>query len=89
MNKMEFKIGDKVILKEEKRILLLKGGYDLDFVEQILEVKKINSMSINATEIHSNSFQIRDKINFRLATDSDIKRNKIKNIFRISKRKFY
>ena len=87
---MEFKIGDKVILKEEKRILLLKGGYDLDFVEQILEVKKLDRISIYAAEIHTNSFQIRDAKNFRLATDSDIKINKIKNIFRINNvRKFY
>jgi hypothetical protein len=81
---VEFKVGDKIILKEEKRILLLKGGYDSNFTEQILEVKIINSISIYAAEINSNYVQIRDAINFRLATESEVKRNKINYIFRIN-----
>jgi hypothetical protein len=79
-----FNEGDKIVLKESSmRSLMQVYGYNEHKVKQVMEVEKVNIDGSCVIKLKSDI----DKIipfrstHYRLATDSEIKRDKIKNIF--------
>jgi hypothetical protein len=79
-----FNVGDKIVLTENSMRSIKKVyGYNKHKVKQVMEVEKVNidgSYVINL-KLNVNRIIPFRSTHYRLATDSEIKRDKIKNIF--------
>ena len=81
---MEFVVGDRIILNESAIRYAIDYGYSKKYVELIYEVTKVKHNYSYIVNIRTN---ITDTIpnevsyHYRLATYSEIKRDKIKKIF--------
>jgi hypothetical protein len=82
---MEIKVGDKVFLSEEQA-RFLNGHYDHDknFTKKIMKIKEITHKNYYMIEVDPQKkliLTLKGTKGFRLATESEIKRDEIKNIF--------
>ena len=81
---MDFKIGDKIILKKEKAAYAKSIGYPDAFTKEILEIEEIDSKNMYTAQndLHYfRQFRIGGTFEFRLATDNELKLDKIKKMF--------
>ena len=81
---MKFEVGDKIILSEDQVLFLIKiHSLNRISAESVMEIKEIGSNNFYVIEVVPKnkvilSFESKD---FRLATEYEIKRNKIKKLF--------
>jgi hypothetical protein len=81
---LKFNIGDKIILKKESAIHLSKAGRDTDFANEIMEVIRTDNHTIYRVQINSGLYKnlyIGGLLEYRLATDNELKLDKIKKMF--------
>jgi hypothetical protein len=80
---LDFKVGDKIILIKESTTYSPRSGYTSNFSKEVLEVASIDSEVMYTVEkgyLYRN-FRIDGLLEFRLATESEIKIDKIKSLF--------
>jgi hypothetical protein len=81
---MDFKYGDKIILKTESVINAIKMGYTEAFVKEIMAVIAFESNSYYIKHISSDwqkNLPLGGILKYRLATERELKLNKIKKMF--------
>ena len=81
---MIFNVGDKIVMKESSiRSIMQVYGYNEHKVKQVMEVAKVNVDGSCVIKLKLNVDKIIPfrSIHYRLATDGEIKLDKIKKIF--------
>jgi hypothetical protein len=78
-----FEIGDKIMLKKESITYSSRSGYASSFAKEVLEVISMDSKIMYTVEkgYLFRHFPIERMLEFRLATENEIKINKMKNMF--------
>jgi hypothetical protein len=81
---VKYNIGDKVVLKESSMDTLIRiFGYSENIVKRVMEVTKMTQYGY-VVQIKTNiviTMPFEAPTNYRLATDGEIRRDKIKYIF--------
>jgi hypothetical protein len=81
---MAFKIGDRIVLKKESVKHLSEVKQNAEFANGIMEILSINYHTIFRVKNDSGLFKniyVGGILEYRLATDSEIKLDKIKKMF--------
>lgn len=81
---MLFNVGDKIVLTESSMQSIMKVyGYNDDAANRVMEVAKVNNNGSYVINLKLNVNRIIPfkSTHYRLATDNEIKRDKIKKMF--------